>query len=98
MKRLFAGTAMLAAMAWLTAAEVAAQQGSRPSGGTTTTTTTTGTSTSTGNSGTRTPTPGRDTASGPNSAPPAGLDGPKLKKTTTNDKSAPSTTGGAGTR
>ena len=96
MKRLLAGTAMLAAMAWLTAAEVAAQQGSRPSGGTTTTTTTTGTST--GNSGSRTPTPARDTASGPNSAPPAGLDGPKLKKTTTNDNSAPSTTGGAGTR
>lgn len=96
MKRLLAATAMLAAMAWLTAAEVAAQQGSRPSGSTTTTTTTTGTST--GNSGTRTTTPPRDTASGPNSAPPAGFDVPKLKKTTTNDKSAPSTTGGAGTR
>lgn len=96
MKKLLAGTAMLAAMAWLTAAEVAAQQGSRPSGGTTTTTTTTGTST--GNSGTRTPTPPRDTASGPNPAPSAGFDVPGLKKTTTNDKSAPSTTGGAGTR
>lgn len=88
MKRLLAATAMLAAMAWLTAAEVAAQQGSRPSGSTTTTTTTTGTST--GNSGTR-PTPPRDTASGPNSAPPAGLNGTKLKKTTTNDKPVPRT-------
>lgn len=73
MKRLLAGTAMLAAMAWLTAAEVAAQQGSRTSGGTTTTTTTTGASTSTGNSGTRTPTPTRDASNRPSSSsPPAG--------------------------
>jgi len=99
MKRLFAGTAMLAAMAWLTAAEVAAQQGSRTSGGTTTTTTT-GCITATGNSGTRTPTPTRDTGSRPNIDPQAGLDGTKLKKnnTKTNDSPIPRPEGGAGRR